>query len=93
MLAVALTAVLGVISWLVAQQDYPQLAQYGLLGLVVLALAQFAKSTTDRQARKLDEQEAYIRELHTRVETQIIPAAVKLAEVADRMMAHMERPR
>jgi hypothetical protein len=73
--------------------DFPALAQLGLAGAVILALAGFARSTVVRMAEELKEERAYSRKLTERIETQIIPAALRLAEVADRMTRHMEQPR
>jgi hypothetical protein len=73
--------------------DFPALAQYGLAGVVIIVLARFAQTTVARMAKELEAERAYSRTLTERIETQIIPAALRLAEVADRMTRHMEQPR
>jgi hypothetical protein len=89
-----LPAVLLSASWLAqTSTDFPALAQYGLAGVVIIVLARFAQTTVARMAKELEAERAYSRTLTERIETQIIPAALRLAEVADRMTRHMEQPR
>lgn len=101
MFAFALLPFAGISAWLLATQHYYDgLTQLGLAGLVILALAGFARAQISRMNKQLDEKDiyirekdAYIREIHKQTAEQIIPAAVRLAEVADRMLRHLEAPR
>lgn len=78
-------------AWVLAQEaPFEPLAQYGLAGVVLVVLGRFAQTTVTRMAKELDDERAYSRSLSDRIETQIIPAALRLAEVADRLARYTE---
>ncbi len=88
--ALSMGAVTFAAGALAQQANFEPLAQFGVMGIVMAALARFAQTTVARQAKELDEERAYSRSLSERIETQIIPTALRLAEVADRMTRYME---
>ncbi len=79
-------------AWVLAQAEasYDALAERGLFGIVIVVLFRFAQTTIARTNKELDEERAYSRSLSERIETQIIPAALRLAEVADRLTRYTE---
>lgn len=81
------------ILWLAQQQQFEPLAQYGLAGVVIVVLLRFAQTTITGMRKELDEERAYSREQSRRIETEIVPAALRLAEVAERLARQQERDR
>ncbi len=78
-------------AWTLAQTPSAEpLAQYGLAGVVIVVLFTFARTTVTRTNKQLDDERAYNRQLNERVQNEIIPAALKLAEVAERLTRYTE---
>lgn len=61
------------------------LLQYGVLGLVVLALAWFAWTTIQRERRRAEDLDARLQALHESVRTEVVPAVTRATEALARI--------
>jgi hypothetical protein len=61
------------------------LLQYGVLGLVVLALAWFAWTTIQRERRRSEDLDARLQALHDSVRTEVVPAVTRATEALARI--------
>jgi hypothetical protein len=67
-----------------AQIEGEVLAQYGFMGISVLALAAFARQAYVREAERGDRLEGENKELRDRVEADVIPALTRAIDALER---------
>lgn len=60
------------------------LAQYGVLGIIVIVLFLFARQAYDREAKRADRLEEELAKLRDRTEERIIPLATRAIDVLER---------
>ena len=61
------------------------LLQYGVLGLVVMALSWFAWTSIQRERKRAEDLDARLQALHDSVRTEVVPAVTRATEALARI--------